>query len=416
MLRTRTLRSGLVVGASLLALVAVAGSATAHGTAEQPYTVGMTVDSTGPDGSNYAPLGEALRIFFADVNAKGGIRGHKVKLLIRDNKGDDVRLTSDFKYFDEHNVNLIYYSASASTLPTYKQAANPNTPVIYGNTCYPPSTPPSPARNLFCVGVSPVADARAMVNAVIRHFGSASAVKLGDAPSDLPGSRFDAFKVINPYAQSRGTTVVDTQVVPVSLTDMTPVAQKFMQEGVNAIISFSAPPTVTGLAEALKKLGWKGYFISVSYTPGTLAAMARIKSPTWYGLDWFALPSDKVPEMNELHAAAATYHATSPPADLRWGWSAGMMIRQALKECHWPCSQSHLSENLNDTWVRGPDWNRFYGHSLRWIPKNHTANVKAFRVYRFNPQTNKFEIATDWFDGGDPGCGNVDFATEQTLC
>jgi ABC-type branched-subunit amino acid transport system substrate-binding protein len=416
MLRMRTLLPGLVVGASILVLAAIAGSGTAHGSAEQPYTVGMTVDSTGTDGSNYAPLGEALRIFFADVNANGGIRGHKVKLFIRDNKGDDARLSSDFKYFDEHNVNLIYYSASPSTLPTYKQAANPNTPVIYGNTCYPPSTPPTPARNLFCLGVSPVADARAMVNAVIEHFGSGSAVKLGDAPSDLPGSRFDAFKVINPYAQSRGATVVDTQVVPVSLTGLTSVAQKFMQEGVNAIISFSAPSTVTGLAEALKQLGWKGYFISVSYTPGMLAAMARIKSPTWYGLDWFALPSDNVSEMNELRTAAATYHATSPPADLRWGWSAGMMIRQSLKECHWPCSQSNLSENLNNTYLRGPDWNRFYGHPLRWTHTTHTARVKAFRVYRFNPQTNSLEIARDWFYGGDPGCGNVDFATEQTLC
>jgi ABC-type branched-subunit amino acid transport system substrate-binding protein len=416
MLRTRTRLSGLLIGALLLALVPVAGSAMAHGSEGQPYTVGMTVDFTGTDGSNYAPLGEALQLFFADVNATGGIGGHKVKLLIRDNKGDDARLSSDFKYFNEHNVNLIYYSASPATLPTYKQAANPNTPVIYGNSCYPPSTPPNPARNFFCVGVSPVADARAMVNAVIHHFGAGSAVKLGDAPSDLPGSSFDAFKIINPYAQSRGATVVDTQVIPSSETDPTPIAQKFIQEGVNAIISFSATSTVTGLAEALKKLGWKGYFISVSYTPGMMTAMAKIKSPTWYGLDWFALPSDNDPEMNELRAAAAKYHETSTPADLRWGWLDGMMIRSALKLCRWPCSQSQLSANLNDNWVRGPNWNSFYGHSVWWDRTTHTARVKAWRVYRFNPQTNKFEIATDWFTGGDPGCGNVDFATEKTLC
>jgi hypothetical protein len=92
------------------------------------------------------------------------------------------------------------------------------------------------------------------------------------------------------------------------------------------------------------------------------------------------------------------------------------MIRSALKLCRWPCSQSQLSANLNDNWVRGPNWNSFYGHSVWWDRTTHTARVKAWRVYRFNPQTNKFEIATDWFTGGDPGCGNVDFATEKTLC
>src|SRR5262245_53491253 len=140
MLWTRTRLSGLAVGATLFALAVVAGSATAHGSAGQPYTVGMTVDFTGTGASNYAPLGEALRIFFADVNANGGVDGHKVKLLIRDNKGDDARLASDFKFFDHQNVNLIYYSASPSTLATYRHAANPETPVIYGNSCYPPST------------------------------------------------------------------------------------------------------------------------------------------------------------------------------------------------------------------------------------------------------------------------------------
>src|SRR5689334_739097 len=145
MLRTRTRLLGFSLGASLLALVALAGSATAYRSAAQPYTVGMTIDSTGADGSSYAPLGEALRVFFANVNAKGGIDGHKVKLLIRDNKGDDARLASDFKYFDEHDVNLVYYAASPSTLATYRRAASPNTPVIYGNSCYPPSTPPDAA-------------------------------------------------------------------------------------------------------------------------------------------------------------------------------------------------------------------------------------------------------------------------------
>src|SRR5262245_49111759 len=116
MLGTRIRLLGPVLLLALLALAGISGSAQANLKAAQPYVIGMTVDFTGIGGSNYAPLGEALRVFFADVNAKGGINDHPVKLLIRDNKDDAARLSSDFKYFNEQNVNLIYYSAFSSTL------------------------------------------------------------------------------------------------------------------------------------------------------------------------------------------------------------------------------------------------------------------------------------------------------------
>jgi ABC-type branched-subunit amino acid transport system substrate-binding protein len=416
MLRTRTRLQGMLAVLLLLALAVVGGSARAHTRAAQPYTIGMTVDFTGIGGSNYAPLGEALRVYFANLNAKGGINNHPVKLIIRDNKDDPARLSSDFKYFNEQNVNLIYYSAFSSTLATYKQSANPNTPVIYGNSCYPPSTPPNPAKNFFCVGVSPIADAQAMVNALIKHFKAAGDIKLGDAPSDLPGTRFDAFKVINPYAQSRGASVVDTEVIPFSVTDLTPIAQKFMSKGANAIISFSAPSHVIGLADALKKIGWKGYFTGVSYSPGIMTTMAKIKSPTWYTLDWFALPTDNGTAMTQLRAAAKKYKAAYPPADLRWGWSGAMIIQRALEKCGWPCSQSQLSTELNNFTVNDSDWIGFYGSALQWTATTHTSPTKAWRFYRFNPATNSFQIDTNWFTGKDPGCGHVNFVKEKTLC
>jgi branched-chain amino acid transport system substrate-binding protein len=415
MLGTRFRLLGPVLLLALLALGGVS-SAQAHRTANQPYVIGMTVDFTGIGGSNYSQLGEAMRVYFADVDAKGGINGHPVKLLIRDNKDDAAQLSSDFKYFNEQNVNLIYYSAFSSTLATYKSAANPNTPVVYGNSCYPPATPPNPGKNFFCVGVSPIADSQAMVNALLSHFQKAGDIKLGDAPSDLPGTRFDAYKVINPYAQSKGIDVVDTQVIPFTVTDLTPIAQKFASEGVNAIVCFSAPSHVIALADALKKIGWKGYFTGVSYSPGIMTTMLKVKSPTWYTLDWFALPTTNTPAMNELRAAATKYHAKYPPTDLRWGWSGGMIIQRALEKCGWPCSQSQLSQVMNNLTVDDKDWLGFYGSPLKWTSTTHTSPTKAWQFYVYSPSKNAIVVDKSWFTGTDPGCGHVDFAKEKTLC
>lgn len=417
MLGTRIRLLGPVLLLALLALAGISGSARANPkAAAEPYVIGMTVDFTGIGGSNYAPLGEALRVFFADLNAKGGIDNHPVKLLIRDNKDDPARLSSDFKYFNEQKVDLIYYSAFSSTLATYKQAANPDTPVVYGNSCYPPSTPPKPDKNFFCVGVSPIADSQAMVDAMVAHFKKPSDIKMGNAPSDLPGTRFDAYKVINPYAESKGVDVVDTQVIPFTVTDMTPIAQKFASQGVNAIVSFSAPAHVIGLADALKKIGWKGYFTGVSYSPGIMPTMTKIKSPTWYTLDWFALPTSDAPAMKQLNAAATKYNAKYAPADLRWGWSGGMIMQRALAKCGWPCDQAKLSTLMNHLVVDDSAWRGFYGSALRWTPRTHTSPTKAWQIYSYDP--NKGAIVTDktWFNGKDPGCGQVDFAKEKTLC
>lgn len=74
-----------ILGALAVLLVASAGTAPAQTNA--PYKLGLTIPLSGPlanSGQYYAP---AAQIAITDVNAKGGVNGHPLQLLVEDSLG-----------------------------------------------------------------------------------------------------------------------------------------------------------------------------------------------------------------------------------------------------------------------------------------------------------------------------------------
>ena len=43
---------------------------------------------TGPGAETYGPIKDALDIYFKEVNARGGINGHPVKIMIEDDAAE----------------------------------------------------------------------------------------------------------------------------------------------------------------------------------------------------------------------------------------------------------------------------------------------------------------------------------------
>ena len=68
-----------------VALACMAAAAMAAQPAD-PYVVGLTGDMTGPDAGNSGAVADAIRIYFDRINERGGINGHPVQVVIRDNQ------------------------------------------------------------------------------------------------------------------------------------------------------------------------------------------------------------------------------------------------------------------------------------------------------------------------------------------
>ena len=84
---TRRVLAGLSVpvlaGAALAGTVGAAGAAGASGS---PYTVGLIVSATGPAGPTYMNIPAAAKARIALQNAEGGVNGHPIKLVIKDDQ------------------------------------------------------------------------------------------------------------------------------------------------------------------------------------------------------------------------------------------------------------------------------------------------------------------------------------------
>ena len=61
------------------------GSGTQTTAAKAPYSIGATVDLSGPTSSVGIPMAAGIRAAVAQVNATGGVAGHKVNLNVLDN-------------------------------------------------------------------------------------------------------------------------------------------------------------------------------------------------------------------------------------------------------------------------------------------------------------------------------------------
>ncbi len=57
----------------------------------EPYVIGYIADITGPCQSFYALEAEGFRLYTERLNARGGINGHKIKLVMEDGKSNPAR-------------------------------------------------------------------------------------------------------------------------------------------------------------------------------------------------------------------------------------------------------------------------------------------------------------------------------------
>ena len=76
--------------------------------ADDAYTIGVTAAMTGPAAATQAPVIEMLRLYVDGLNAKGGINGHRINLLIEDDQAEPSKAAANVtKLIRQDNVMLL---------------------------------------------------------------------------------------------------------------------------------------------------------------------------------------------------------------------------------------------------------------------------------------------------------------------
>ena len=204
-------------------------------------TIGIPVGLSGANSVVAPSVVQAAQLAAAEINAKGGILGHKVVLEIADdNSGADGAVKAYNSLILQKHVNaIITMETSAARNAGLPVVARGKTPFIYtsyyeGHSCSP---------YLFVDAWVPDQQVASIVDYFMKEKGAKTFFLVG---SDYAFGR-GMLGFTRKYIEANGGKVVDEEYLPMDASDWTPVLSKLKAAHPDALISSTAggAPNVT---------------------------------------------------------------------------------------------------------------------------------------------------------------------------
>lgn len=379
------MRPSIVVAAALAA--ALTGSA--H--AQDAYVVGITAALTGPPASTYAPAMDALRIYIDGVNARGGVNGKKINLVIADDSAEPSKAAANAKKLltQDNAALLVNASLSSTYAPVVAEARNAQVPLLFASGVCPKDVYPPANPGQFCTtAYAANFDSRAALTFVKET--AKEPVKIGFSAMAIPLSRGE-MDFANKLAGEMGMTALPVEVIPPPTADYTPFATKLKDGGANWVFSWAPWVTQVRTFEALRRLDWKGDFITWAHLEAE-GELKRIKDNKLYVIGANALFEDNLPIHKEIIEANKKAGSKYPPEQMTEGWIAGMVIEAALKGAGWPATPAKIQASMSNLKV---DLKGLRGGPIEWTKDNHFRTKQFYRVYKWDGS--KIAVAKDWY-------------------
>ena len=231
------------LGLVCVTVAGIAGAAVAPDAlaADSTVTIGIPVGLSGANSVVAPSVVQAAQLAAAEINANGGILGHKVVLEIADdNSGADGAVKAYNSLILQKHVNaIITMETSAARNAGLPVVARGKTPFIYtsyyeGHSCSP---------YLFVDAWVPDQQVASIVDYFIKEKGAKTFFLVG---SDYAFGR-GMLGFTRKYIEANGGKVVDEEYLPMDASDWTPVLSKLKAAHPDALISSTAggAPNVT---------------------------------------------------------------------------------------------------------------------------------------------------------------------------
>jgi ABC-type branched-subunit amino acid transport system substrate-binding protein len=362
--------------------------------AEDAYLIGNTMAITGPGSGTYGPMKDALDIYFKEVNAKGGINGHPVKIIFEDNVAQPSKAAAQAKkLITQDKVILLMLSSLSSTYAPVIQVAKTNkVPLLFaGGVCPKDVYPPNVDPNQFCSTAYAAQYDSRMALSFIKDEAKGAPVKLGLVAMNIPVSRGE-IDYAEQLSKTMGIEPVDKEVIPPPTPDYTPFATKIKNAGANWAYAWAPWVTQVRTFEALRKLGWEGKYLAYGHIMSE-DELVRIKDDGFYVFGTNAFFSDDTAMHREIRQASQKEKTIFPYTKLTEGWIAAMVLEDILRETPWPATTDKVRAAMNRLNVNTKG---LKGGPLAWTTGNHYRTVTHYRVYRWDSKKNGIVIVKDW--------------------
>ena len=374
--------------------IAVVGAGIALGGtagAQDAYVIGVSAGMTGPAAATYAPVIEAMKAYLDHVNAKGGINGKPVRLIIADDAAEPSRAGANAKRLIGDKALMIVNSSLSSTFaPILAETKRAGVPLYYAGAVCPKETYPPADPLQFCsTAFGATLDSQAALAFVKSQ--AKEQVRLGLAAMAIPIARSE-IDYAEGLSKTLGMTPVEKQITPPPAPDYTPFATKLKEANPNWVYSWSPWVSQVRTFEALRRLGWTGRYVTWAHLNAE-DELVRLKDGELYVFGTNAFFQDDLPVHAEIRAITHRANLKYPTTYLTEGFIAGLVIESVLTNTPWPPTPQKVTAAMNNLKV---DLKGLRGGPLEWTKDNHFRTRQYYRVWRWDPAKQAVVRVQDW--------------------
>jgi branched-chain amino acid transport system substrate-binding protein len=343
----RSLRLGIVAAAAVLTACGSAGSSSpsSGGSAsgsDAPYVWGINAELSGPVSFYGNQIANGVAAYVNQVNADGGINGHKISLVKLDNAASESRAAAN-------ETQLATADKAIAVFGSVLDAQCDGSATIAQRWQVPTAclTIGTPNPYIYGLGADNSTSGRAIVAAVAKVTGSSSstfAVMYNDLPPDITMAK-DA-------GSAAGHRLVTSQKLGLTETDFTdPVAQVVAAKPDAVVVSATGPAFVT----ILKGLQASGLNVPVIYVDGVVNAstVLGLSAHNIYPMGPYPYvdPAKTDSDTSGFVAALKTTGVNPTAANVNGtpdtAYLTASAFGAALKACGASCTGAELAAQLN---------------------------------------------------------------------
>jgi branched-chain amino acid transport system substrate-binding protein len=288
---------------------ALAAVVAAPAGAQEPIKVGALLSVTGPASFLGAPEARTLEMLVEDLNAKGGIAGRKVQLIVKDTGASPEKAISFAKQLiEEEQVFAIIGPATSGETMAVKAIAEESKTLLL--SCAAAEAIVSPvARYVFKTAQK---DSHAIVK-VFQQMRKMGVTKIGVLSSNTGFGKAGKEQIAK-LAPEHGIQILVDEVYDKAATDLTAEVTKVKAANVQAILNWSIEPAQAIVIKNARQLGlavpiFQSHgFANIQYVKAAGAAAEGVVFPASRIIVAEALP-EKHPQKAVLVAYKKAYES-----------------------------------------------------------------------------------------------------------
>ena len=374
MTRTRILLQALsVVFVSVLGFASFAEEQT-HGVTDTEIIIGTVTDLSGVTAIQGVNNANAIRLLFDEANAKGGINGRKIRLIVEDSQYQVPRAVQAMNKL--LNSDKVFMTLQDGGTPmnnaTWPMAIDKNTPKLLPLTAARSMYEPY-HRLKFSQTSSYVDQMRAGTKYFVEQRGK-KAICVMYQDTDFGK---DVLAGVTIQTEAENLKIVATTAHKPTDTDFTAAVTKLHEAKCDLLMLGTIVRDTMIIVSTVKKTGWDvdllgqaaSYDTAIATAPGGVGEGFYSMTPTLY-----VYPDDPRPEIRDLMARYRARYGI----DINYIGQTGVSVAQIALEALRRAGRDLTVDSLVTAMESLHEFTDIYGNTYSFGPNQHHGSTKAF--------------------------------------